>query len=149
MKISSLFFTLILTITFSMNAYSQVKLNHIAVYVEDLEESGHFYDSVIGLEEIDEPFNDGLHLWYDLGDGASLHLIEKEEAWASPTIDKTNHLCFSVADMDEFIGRLEENSIPFEDWPGNEGEITTRPDGVKQIYLRDPSGYWLEINDEY
>jgi lactoylglutathione lyase len=25
--------------------------------------------------------------------------------------------------------------------------ITTRVDGVKQIYFKDPDGYWIEIND--
>tara|TARA_R110000868_G_scaffold1389_10_gene10744 strand:+ start:3320 stop:3502 length:183 start_codon:yes stop_codon:yes gene_type:complete len=24
--------------------------------------------------------------------------------------------------------------------------ITKRPDGVKQIYLQDPDGYWIEVN---
>ncbi|MEX0646354.1 MAG: VOC family protein [Balneolaceae bacterium] len=132
-----------------MNANGQAKINHIAVYVEDLEESGRFYEQVIGIEEIDEPFNDGLHLWYDVGGGASLHLIEREEPWSTPAVDKTNHLCFSVPDMDRIIANLDEYSIPFEDWPGNAGEVTIRPDGIRQIYLKDPSGYWLEINDDY
>jgi len=25
--------------------------------------------------------------------------------------------------------------------------VTTRPDGVHQIWFQDPDGYWLEIND--
>jgi lactoylglutathione lyase len=103
----------------------------------------------MGLKEIDEPFKDGLHAWYEMGDGVSLHLIEREEPWTNPTIDKTNHLCFSVADLDAFIARLGQNKIAYEDWPGNQGEINIRPDGIKHIYIRDPSGYWLEINDEY
>ena len=149
MKYVSIFFTLILTTIFSMNAYSQTKINHIAVYVEDLEESGRFYEELIGVREIDEPFNDGLHLWYDIGGGAALHLIEKEESWTSPATDKNNHLCFSVENLDTFIEQLKEHNIPFEDWPGTEGEITLRTDGIKQIYLKDPNGYWLEINDDY
>jgi len=26
-------------------------------------------------------------------------------------------------------------------------KVTNRVDGVHQIYLKDPDGYWLEIND--
>lgn len=26
-------------------------------------------------------------------------------------------------------------------------EIQTRPDGVQQIFVQDPDGYWIEIND--
>jgi lactoylglutathione lyase len=149
MKYQKIYFSLITLIFISMNAYTQTRINHVAVYVKDLKESSHFYEKVVGLKEIEEPFKDGLHAWYEMGDGISLHLIEREERWTNPTIDKTNHLCFSVADLDAFIARLDQNNIPFEDWPGKKGEINIRPDGIKQIYIRDPSGYWLEINDEY
>lgn len=149
MKYLSICFSLILITMFSVNAYSQVKINHIAVYVENINASGQFYENVVGLQEIDEPFNDGLHLWYDIGGGAALHLIEREEPWPNPAIDKTNHLCFSVPDMNAFINCLENAGISYQDWPGNEGEITTRTDGILQIYLQDPSGYWLEINNDH
>ncbi len=140
----------LLLFTFStMNAYSQIKIDHIAVYAKSLKESGDFYKNILGLEEIDEPFKDGLHLWLDMGNNTSMHIIEREEPWTNPTIDKTNHLCFSVADLDGFIERLNRNKIPYEDFPGNVGEINIRPDGIRQIYVQDPTGYWLEINDEY
>jgi lactoylglutathione lyase len=144
-----IYLSIIITLLISMNAYSQTRINHIAVYVKNLKESSHFYEKVVGLKEIDEPFKDGLHAWYDMGVGTSLHLIEREEPWSNPTINKTNHLCFSVADLDAFIARLAQNNVPFEDWPGKQGEINIRPDGIKQIYIRDPNGYWLEINDEF
>jgi lactoylglutathione lyase len=31
--------------------------------------------------------------------------------------------------------------------PGEKMAITNRVDGVKQIYFKDPDGYWIEIND--
>lgn len=135
--------------TFSMNAHSQTKLNHVAIYAKDIKASGEFYKNIVGLREIDEPFNDGLHIWYDMGMGTSLHVIARNKPWANPTIDKDNHLCFSVADLDGFIENLKKDDIPFEDAPGNVGKINIRPDGIRQIYIRDPSGYWLEINDAY
>jgi lactoylglutathione lyase len=38
--------------------------------------------------------------------------------------------------------------VPYEDWPGNAQKITTRVDGVHQIYFKDPEGSWIEINDD-
>lgn len=125
---------------------AQVKLNHIAVYVEDLAKSQSFYSNIIGLEEIEEPFKDGLHVWYKLG-SSQLHLIEGE--WKQPTINKNNHLCFSIEDMESFIENLKAKNVPFENWLGESGKITNRVDGVKQIYFQDPNGYWVEVNDDY
>ncbi len=138
-------FTILLLFTFHLSQ-AQVKLNHIAVYVEDLEESQSFYSNIIGLEETEEPFKDGLHVWYKLG-SSQLHLIEGE--WEEPTINKNNHLCFSIEDMGSFIDNLKAENVPFENWPGESGEITIRVDSVKQIYFQDPNGYWVEVNDDY
>ncbi|WKK78881.1 VOC family protein [Marivirga arenosa] len=125
---------------------AQVKLNHIAVYVEDSEESRNFYSDIIGLEQIEEPFKDGLHVWYKIGE-SQLHLIEGE--WEEPTINKNNHLCFSTADIEKIIKKLREQNISFENWPGEKNKVTTRVDGVKQIYFQDPNGYWVEVNNDY
>lgn len=144
-------FTILLFITLftiSMSANSQTKLNHLAVYVKDLKASTEFYGELLGLEEIEEPFKDGLHVWYDMG-GGQLHLIEEKTPWTSPTINKINHLCFSMADLEGFIQKLNDRGISFEDWPGEKGKINLRPDGIQQIYLQDPSGYWIEVNDEH
>lgn len=137
----------LLLILFSMNkSYGQTKLNHIAVYVEDLKESGVFYSEVLGLEEVEEPFKDGLHLWYKLGD-ATLHLIEGP--WEALVFKKSNHLCLSVADLDAFIGNLKNRGITYENVAGDKNTINIRPDGIRQIYFQDPTGYWIEINDDY
>ncbi|WP_215223322.1 VOC family protein [Echinicola shivajiensis] len=130
-----------------MTTYSQTKLNHIAVYVEDLKASDKFYKEFLGLEEIEEPFKDGLHTWYTIG-GGQLHLIQ-QLPWTPPTINKINHLCFSMEDLDGFIAKLKKNNISFEDWPGEKGNVNVRPDGIRQIYIQDPNGYWIEVNDEH
>lgn len=126
---------------------AQAKITHLAVYVEDLKRSADFYSNVFDFEELDEPFKDGLHAWYDIGNNIALHIIQAP--WEPVTINKNNHICFSVPDMDAFIKNLNELNVDFEDWPGNTGKINIRPDGIQQIYIRDPDGYWIEINDEY
>lgn len=126
---------------------AQAKITHIAVYVSNLKQSDDFYKKVFRFEEIEEPFKDGLHTWFDIGNKLSMHLIQAP--WEPVTINKNNHICFSVPDMPAFIANLHSLNVPFEDWPGNPGKIQQRPDGIRQIYLRDPDGYWIEVNDEY
>jgi lactoylglutathione lyase len=120
-------------------------LNHIAVYVVDLKQSTAFYQHIIGLDTIPEPFHDGRHTWFSIGHKSHLHLIQGlKEATVR---EKNNHLCFSVNSVASFIKVLEENKIAFENWAGEKGAVTNRVDGVKQIYFKDPDGYWIEIND--
>jgi lactoylglutathione lyase len=128
-------------------AMAQTKITHIAVYVKELKRSSDFYRDVFSFREIEEPFKDGLHAWFDIGNNVSLHVIQAP--WQPITINKNNHLCFSVQDMETFIENLGQQGVEYEDWPGNKNKINVRPDGIKQIYVRDPDGYWIEINDEY
>ena len=130
-----------------MNAQQppKARLNHIAIYVTNLKISTAFYQDIIGLDTIPEPFHDGKHTWFGVGVKSHLHLIEGAKEKAS--INKNNHLCFSVASVPEFIKVLEKNKVGFENWAGAPNTFNTRVDGVKQIYFKDPDGYWIEIND--
>ncbi len=120
-------------------------LNHIAVYVTDLGRSASFYENVIGLDTIPEPFHDGRHKWFQVAKKSHLHIISG--AKSVETHDKNSHLCFSVRSIENFIKTLEKEGVEYEDWAGKRGAITTRVDGVKQIYFKDPDGYWIEINN--
>ncbi|QNN45024.1 VOC family protein [Pedobacter roseus] len=120
-------------------------LNHIAVYVADLNTATTFYESVFNLKIIPEPFKDNRHTWFTLGAAGQLHLIQG--AKGNETFDKNGHLCFSVPSVDDFVKKLNAKNISFEDWAGKEKGITIRVDGVKQIYFKDPDGHWLEVND--
>lgn len=132
---------------FSLNSFGQIKVNHIAVHVSDLKKGMDFYQNVLLLKEIEEPFKDGIHAWYDIGGGSALHLIEVKDVPKEKS--KVNHLCFSIPDMEVFVQNMRDKDYPFESWAGVKGEVTHRVDGVKQIYIQDPDGYWLEINDDY
>ncbi|KQS34594.1 glyoxalase [Pedobacter sp. Leaf194] len=121
-------------------------LNHIAVYVKDLKTATDFYENVFDLPQIPEPFHDGRHTWFTLGSAGQLHLIQG--AKSSENHDKNEHLCFSVLSIDDFIKKLQSRNIAFESWAGAMGEFTTRVDGVKQIYFKDPDGHWLEVNND-
>ncbi len=121
------------------------RVNHIAFYVRDLKVSTDFYQNVIGLPTIPEPFHDGRHTWFLIGPKTHLHIISG--AKVDLPKEKNTHLCFSVASVDAFIPRLTKVKTPYENWAGEKSAITLRTDGVKQIYFQDPDGYWIEIND--
>jgi lactoylglutathione lyase len=121
-------------------------LNHIALYVVDLDKSTNFYRDIIQIDTIPEPFHDGKHTWFSIGTHSALHLIEG--AKAASFYDKNTHLCFSVPSVEEVIERLKKANISYEDWPGTKNNVTVRVDGVKQIYIQDPDGYWIEINND-
>ncbi|GAB3421865.1 VOC family protein [Niabella aquatica] len=121
-------------------------LNHQALYVTDLKKSADFYKNIIGLEQIDEPFKLGKHVWLKTGPHTSLHLIlgaeNKKEYF------KNHHICFSVPSLKTFIEIIKKNNIVWEDAGGKKGAFTTRPDGIQQLWIQDPDGYWLEINND-
>ncbi|MBA2499273.1 MAG: VOC family protein [Chitinophagaceae bacterium] len=129
-----------------MNTKGSATLNHIAVYVQDLQLSTHFYSNIIGLDTIPEPFHDGRHTWYKIGPQSQLHLIQG--AGLQYQQNKNSHLCFSVPSVEDFVSTLKKNNIEFEDWAGEKNKITIRVDSVKQIYFKDPDGYWIEINND-
>lgn len=136
-------------LSLSNPSFSQSKnmpsFNHMAITVAYLKKSNNFYSNIIGLDTIPEPFHDNKHSWYSLGPKMALHVIEGPIR--PTTFYKGNHLCFSVASVERFTKILTKNNIKWEDWQGIAFGILARPDGVKQIYLQDPDGYWIEIND--
>ena len=132
-----------------MNSEPKIRFNHIALHVSLLGKSVDFYKNVLVLKQVDEPFKDGLHAWFEIGENTTLHLIEELDRDPPLEKSKTNHLCFSVEDLGEFSKKLIENSFTFQNWAGELGEIHIRPDGIKQIFFQDPDGYWLEVNDDF
>ena len=121
------------------------KINHTAIYVVDLESSATFYKDIIGLDTIPEPFHDGRHAWFSLGKGVALHIIQGAEE--KKGYYKNQHTCLSVPSLDPVIEKLRKNNIAWEDRDGAPMTVTTRVDGVKQLWIKDPDGYWIEIND--
>ncbi|HVK96371.1 MAG TPA: VOC family protein [Flavisolibacter sp.] len=147
MKVSVIIFISLFGIFGCMVHKKKAQINHIAFSVLDLAKSRSFYQDVIGLDTIPEPFKVGRHAWFAIGDKSQLHLIQNPPPLVVP--NKNTHICFSVPDINDFIAVLKKHNIHFEDWPGTASAITTRADGIHQIYLQDPDGYWIEINDDH
>jgi len=128
------------------NSDIAVSLNHIALYVSNLEKSTAFYETILNLKQIPEPFHDGKHTWFTIGSAGHIHLVMGEPKEYAR--DRNDHLCFSVKSVEAFITNLNNHKIEYTNWPGTSKEITIRKDGVKQIYFKDPDGHLIEINDD-
>src|SRR5439155_6867277 len=122
------------------------ELNHIAVSVYDLQKSTAFYMDVMRIDTIPEPFHDGKHTWLKIAGHSQLHLIKGAKEITQH--DMASHLCFSVPSVDAFVERLNQLHIPYVNWQGEKQKTNVRVDGVKQLYIQDPDGYWVEVNDD-
>lgn len=130
----------------SLNAQApQVSFDHMALVVSKLEQSIDFYTKAMGFKRINDPTGNPAIDWVENTAGQQLHFLEGNVAEIKFT--KSVHMSFAVVAMQPFIQNLERLNIPYESWLGEKGEITIRQDGVRQIYIQDPDGYWIEIND--
>ena len=136
----------LLAFSFALNAQTfNFTIDHSTLIVNDLKTTGDFYANVIGLKEIDHPTKDPGFRWFSIVGNTQLHLIYKDTVVMKK--HKSSHICLSTQKLDAFIKHLEKQQISYEDWLGTKNAITLRADGVRQIYIRDPEGYWIEIND--
>lgn len=144
-------FVVFLTLLVSFNGLAQKKskdfnmqFNHVALSVSDLEASVNFYTSVLKLNEItNRTEKDGIR-WFSLSQGNELHLISVLSS--DITLNKAVHFALSTPHFDTFINNLNEHDIKYSSWAGEDQKITIRADGVKQVYVQDPDGYWIEVN---
>jgi lactoylglutathione lyase len=125
--------------------FKKMQIDHKAISVVDLKQTRNFYCGVLGLDTIPEPFKDGKHLWLDLGGNISLHVI----SGAPKPIEhyQNDHLCLRTDNVVGFTKLLESKKIGWYDVKGVPNKMTTRPDGVQQVWIKDPDGYWVEVNN--
>ena len=125
---------------------NSMKFNHQALLVNDLNQSGDFYNNILGFEEIEVGAGQNPpKRWFKSDDGMEIHLISTKEKLKS--IPKGIHMAFSVKNFDLFINNLKGNNIAYGNWRGDENQIQLRNDGYKQIFFQDPQGYWIEVNN--
>ena len=122
-----------------------VEFDHTTVLVRDLQKSADFYEQVFDLERISEPFKDGKHVWFRVGGHEQLHVVGGAVDAVQQGIDV--HFAFRVASLTDFIAHLDQMQVQYRNFKGD-GKVTLRSDGVRQIYLQDPDGYWIEVNDD-
>jgi len=120
------------------------RFDHLTLAVTDLARSVRFYETVVGLRRVPDPFNGVEVAFLALNEREQLHLGSGKPP---ASMARNVHFAISVASLPAFQQRLEDARIPYQNADGAAGKVTLRPDGVHQIYFQDPDGYWIEIND--
>lgn len=123
---------------------SQGAFDHLSILVADQNASVRFYTEVFGLTE----FNSAVTgpRWLRFENGVELHLIAGR---TEPVADVLFvHMAIRTADLDPIMEKLKARGMMWTDSTRKPGAINNkRTDGVRQIFLRDPDGYWIEVND--
>ncbi|MGN6394188.1 MAG: VOC family protein [Mucilaginibacter sp.] len=127
------------------NNNGQPVFNHAALCAKNLKKTADFYRNVLQLKQIKHPFNDTVHVWLKIGEGLALHIIQGD--CSTNVHDIGIHLCFAVPNLDAFIKHLDSMNVSYTNWTREPKKIQLRADGVRQIYLQDPDGFWIEVND--
>jgi len=142
-----LFLTIISTTLQAQDSISKsfdFNFDHQSLVVTKLIETGDFYRDVLKLKEIQHPDKAPGFRWFQINGNSQLHLIKKDIIEFKK--DKSIHLSVATKDLEPVLMHLMANEIDFYNWPGEKGSVSNRSDGVKQIYIQDPDGYWIEIN---
>jgi lactoylglutathione lyase len=122
-----------------------LRIDHIALLVKDLDESAAFYTEVLRLREIPNPMG-GTHIrWFDIGGNQRIHMQAGD--FGATHVEKGTHIALTALNFDEILDYLQAKGVAFSDFKGTLGAVNVRPDGMRAVFLQDPNGYWIEIND--
>jgi len=119
--------------------------DHYAINVSDLDRSVEFYQKYFFVEEIYDGTEEEHVRWFSLGNNQELHIIAVKDL--NINVPKGIHMALTTSDLDKYIAYLEKYNEEYFDWPGVSGKVTTRPDKIRQVYIQDLDGYWIEINN--
>ena len=124
---------------------NQPTFNHAALCATNLKKTAEFYKTVMQLQVIPNPFKDTTHVWLKIGPGLALHIIQGN--CLTTVHDIAIHLCFAVPSLEDFMKHLDQLNVTYGNWTGQPKKTQLRADGVTQIYLQDPDGNWIEVNN--
>src|SRR5215831_3967605 len=117
-------FCSLLMILPSVNAQSP-HFNHTTIYVVDMNKSAGFYEKVLMLQRIAEPFHDNRHIWMKMGDHSQIHIVQGAKEIIPHDINI--HLAFSVPSVESFAKHLDSLNIKYGNWAQSSKEPQTRP----------------------
>jgi lactoylglutathione lyase len=117
-------------------------MDHVAISVADLSKSAEFYKEVFGFREVPAPVP--MARWLVMDNGVMLHIVGNRKAPSSH--DRWDHMALRYRDLTALIAKLDAQHIRWTNMEGGQ-QAQIRGDGVKQIFVQDPDGYWIEIND--
>lgn len=116
--------------------------NHVGLAVKDLKTSVAFYREIIGLSPLDVPDNLlAVRRWFKIAPGQELHLLLGREQPVANNDKNGAHFSLSIPtnSADGIEAFLKEKNVPY--------HRQKRFDGAFQIYVTDPDGYVIELNE--
>lgn len=116
-----------------------LELNHVALHVQDVDQSCRFYGDILGLPALPRPAFDFPGAWFAFGPTQQLHLIGNRTD-AVHSHPRGNHFALKVASIAKTEAHLRARELNFIG-------PKQRPDGMWQIFLTDPDGHVLELTE--
>lgn len=109
-------------------------LDHCSVLITDVARARRFYREQLGLTEIAAPRTfDFVALWFDLGGGQTLHLLQKPE----PDSISPRHFALHVDDAKAAREVLRTRGVAIDE--------TVEIPHCDRFFVRDPDGNRIEI----
>jgi lactoylglutathione lyase len=119
----------------------KLHIDHYSIYCFDLQKSIKFYSEIMGFASKPRPAFEFPGHWFDLGNGQELHLIAERGANKTDLPKTRNiHYAFKTTDIAAFNEKLDQQQV-------TKIGPKKRPDGITQIFIQDPDGYWIEITE--
>ncbi|PXF46244.1 hypothetical protein BWQ96_03900 [Gracilariopsis chorda] len=129
------------------------KANHIALIVSDVGRSAAFYSNVLGFQQIRRPNFDPHGAWFTMGN-LELHLTKGTPMVPSADDLLVGHISIETLEIEKEPEILRRMQVPFQqnvsvpnavDAGQGTNESNTSDKIVKQYFIRDPDGYYIEI----
>lgn len=120
-----------------MDTVKNEGLQHVFIYVDDIEATRSFYVDVLGFREIPRHVGSGAGegAWFDIGNGQMIHTSTRD---GDPE-RSGQHFALEVPDIDEAAKVFNETGVDFI-------RLNHTPGGGYQLILKDPSGNYIECN---
>ncbi len=117
-----------------MSAIRHTAIDHCSVLITDLKKAREFYRDIMGLQEITKPKTfDFVALWFDLGEGQTLHLLQK----AQPDTRSPRHFALKVSDARLAREHFRTHNIEIQET----GPIPH----CDRFFVHDPDGNRIEL----
>ena len=113
--------------------------NHYAIEVRNLALSIDFYRDILQFPLLQRPEFDFSGAWFDIGDGQQIHLIENRDVHITLAGSRALHFAFDVSDLVVLKSYLMDKGVLITK------DIKTRHDGLLQMFIMDPDGYYIEF----
>ncbi|HSQ58158.1 MAG TPA: VOC family protein [Gemmata sp.] len=109
-------------------------IDHCSILITNLATARAFYAGVLGLKEIPKPKTfDFPVLWYDLGNGQTLHLLQKPQ----PDTRSPRHFALRIPDAQSAREHMRSHGVPIQET----GPIPF----CDRFFVHDPDGNRIEL----